>query len=107
MRFVYNLSLKNAARIIIQKRIHVGFMDLYNQSIKHGKEKKNNRENKTARFTSSRHRRAKTRRPGGLTHGLGKKKDKNDSRSNPRLWVSVSSSFILDHFRPSASRSEP
>jgi hypothetical protein len=65
-----------------------------------------NRENKTARFTSSRHRRAKTRRPGGLTHGLGKKKDKNDSRSNPRLWVSVSSSFILDPFRPSASRSE-
>jgi hypothetical protein len=40
MRFVYNLSLKNAARIIIQKRIHVGFMDLYNQSIKHGKDKK-------------------------------------------------------------------
>ena len=38
--------------------------------------KKNNRENKTARFTSSRHRRAKTRRPGGLTHGLGKKKTK-------------------------------
>lgn len=71
------------------------------------KTKKNNRENETARFTSSRHRRAKTRRPGGLTHGLGKKKDKNDSRSNPRLWVSVSSSFILDPFRPSASRSEP
>jgi hypothetical protein len=67
---------------------------------------KKNRENKTARFTSSRHRRAKTRRPGGLTHGLGKKKEKNDSRSNPRLWVSVSSSFILDPFRPSASRSE-
>ena len=97
MRFVYNLSLKNAARIIIQKRIHVGFMDLYNQSIKHGKDKKNNRENKTARFTSSRHRRAKTRRPGGLTHGLGKKKRQKRFALQPKtLSVPVSFQILFD-----------
>jgi hypothetical protein len=97
MRFVYNLSLKNAARIIIQKRIHVGFMDLYNQSIKHGKDKKQkNRENKTARFTSSRHRRAKTRRPGGLTHGLGKKKRQKRFALQPKTLGKCQFQF---HFR--------